>query len=368
MTITGSLRDTIESAVDSVIQPETPPETPAPAPAEVAPVETPAAPTAAERARDEKGRFAEEKQAKGPVNAKPPAAPVAQAPAPQTPQLPAAPKIQRPSTWKKDHWEAYDKLATENPALAQYILQRESEFAKGVSTYKQEWESAKPLLDAMAPFMPLLEQHKIAPGQWISRLGEAHRQLAMGSPEQKLSMFAKLAQDYGVPIEQMFVRGQDGQIYRNPSLQATQVAPQAQGIRQEDVQQLIKQSLAEQQSQSAIEAFAADKEKHPHFDEVRDTMAGLLQAGLAEGLDDAYEAALRHPRHAELYKAMQEQQRQQDEARQAEERRKQAEAARRKAVSPRSATPTGAAGLGEGKKALRDTISAAFDERVAGRV
>jgi hypothetical protein len=136
----------------------------------------------------------------------------------------------------------------------------------------------------------------------------------------------------------------------------------------QDVRRTVQELLAEERAQQTIASMLADKEKFPHAEEVRETMAGLLQAGLASGLEDAYEAALRHPRHAQLFEAQQEQQRQTAERERAEKARREAEAARRRAVSPRTATPTSVASGGEGKKSLRDTISSAFDERVSGRV
>lgn len=345
-----SLRDQLEKIVESKeleikesssddVSRETPPvdiKAEAP-PQDIAPQET--AEAKAERLRDEAGRFVAKTDA------------VTQ---PVTPQ--EKPRPQRPNTWKKEHWESYDKLAAENPQLAEYILQRESEFTKGVSTYKQEWDRAKPLLEAMAEFQPLLQQHNIEPTQWIRNLGHAHRMLATGTPEQRLQMFHRLAQDYQVPLQALV--GAQGQ-YTPPPQPA---------IDPNEIDRRIEARLREQATQAEINAFASNKEKYPHFEEVRDTMAGLLQSGLAEGLGDAYEAALRHPRHATIFTSLQEQQRQSEDARAAEERRKQAELARRKAVSPRSTTPTASSASGNAPKGIRASIESAFDSVAAGRI
>lgn len=364
-----SLRDTVENAFDQVVQPET---TPVEVPETVSVIDGPTVAAGDTRARDESGRFVEKKEstAAAPAKATPAKAPpTAQAATPAA-VVPATPKVQRPSTWKKDHWEAFDKLALENPALAQYINQREGEYAKGVSTYKQEWEGAKPLIDAIAPFMPLLQQHNIQPSQWIGNLGRAHQQLAMGTPEQKLGTFIRLAGEYGVPVEQMFVRGQDGQVYFNQQLLQQQAqAPQSRPQQQpQDVGQQVREILQTERANESIASMEANTQKYPHFQEVRETMAGLLQAQLASGLEDAYKAALQHPKHFHLFEAQQKQQRETDERERAEASRRQAESARRKAVSPRTATPTSVASGGEGKKGLRSTIEEAFDSAVAGRV
>jgi hypothetical protein len=376
-----SLRDTIAAAVENA---ETGGVDNAVIPAETVAQDSaatiPAAPTAAERARDDAGRFTEKpKEPAASASAKATTAKAPLPPAQAAPPLaaePAKPRYQRPSTWRKETWGVWDKLNAgqqltpeEIHLMAEEAIKRDSDFASGVSTYKREWDNAKPVLEAMAPFMPLLQQHKIEPGTWIGNLGRAHQMLALGTPEQKASMFVRLAGEYGVPIESLFVQGQDGKLYLNQQLQQQPTQQQQpQGLRPEDVQKLVDERLTAQTTTANIQAFAADKEKHPHFEVVRDTMAALLQAGLADGLEDAYEAALRHPRHAQLYESIQQQNRQAEEARAAEDRRKATEAARRKAVSPRSATPTSVATAGDGKKGLRSTIESAVDSVVGGRV
>ena len=370
-----SLRDQLSANFDKVTNASIPGEglepgvsAEIPPPAAEVPAKADAAPVK-DQPRDDKGRFAEAEKARAKAAAEAAKAPPAPAAAPAKPLEGAKPRPVRPSTWKKDHWEAFDKLAVENPALAEYINQREGEYAHGVSTYKQEWDRAKPLLDAMAPFMPLLAQHRIEPSQWISRLGNAHQTLALGTPQQNLVAFTRLAEDYQVPLQALFTQGQDGQWFLNPNAAAlAQAQPQAQGIKPEDIDARINAALTQQRSEADISAFAAQKDKYPYFEEVRETMAGLLQAQLADGLEDAYAAAMGHPRHAALAAQADEQARAAQAAKDAEERRKATEAARRKAVSPRTSTPTSVAAAGEGKKDRRSVIEAAFDEHVAGRI
>lgn len=362
-----SLREVVEGSFDKVIEPEAPaePQAPAEAPVEAEPQ--------GERARDpDTGRFLE--KTKEPEVAAKPKEAKAPTPTPQAqgaqslaaaPQV-SAPKVPRPSTWKKDHWEDFDKLAQSNPALAAYINQREGEYAKGVSTYKQEWETAKPLIDAMAPFMPLLQQHKIEPAQWIGNLGKAHQILAMGTPEQKKAAFIKLAGDYQVQLGDLFVQGQDGRIYFNNQFQQT-AAQQQQPTPPVDVRAQVSELLAEERANQEVAAMEANTEKYPHLGEVRMTMAGLLRAGVVQTPDEAYQTALRTPQHFQLYEAQQQQQRQAEEKEKAEAARRAAEAARRKVASPKSGTPTGALPGGD-NKGLRSAIESAFDSKVGGRV
>ncbi len=279
-------------------------------------------------------------------------------------QPPAKPRPQRPSSWKKEYWDQWDKL---DPSLAEYIHQRESEYAKGVSTYKHEWDRAKPLLDAMEQFRPELEQHRIQPHEWISNLGNAHRMLALGTPQQKLQMFSKLAQDYGIPLQvfgdqgvqqQYLAQGQFQQPYQPP------VPPQQQPLTQEQAMKLFQEQFLQVNSEQELQRFAADTAKHPHYEEVRNTMAQLLEANLANDLESAYEAALRLPAHAHLYEAAQQQERQaQEEARRRAEAER-VQKAKAKAVSMPSATPSGP--TDEKPKGLRSNIEAAYEQHAAG--
>ena len=310
-------------------------------------VETPPPETAeqkADRVRDEKGQFA----------AKPPE---------PAPVEPAAPK--RPSSWKKEHWADYDKIVAENPKLAAYLNEREGQFASGVSTYKQEWEQAKPLIDAIAPFQPILQQNGIDPAQWISNLGNAHHQLVMGSPQDKVAMFQRLAAEYRVPV-QLAVQGQDGQ-WQLLGQQAP-MQPQAPAFDPRQVQTLVQQELQAQSTKQTLEAFTREApEKYPHFESVKQTMAGLLQAGLADDLPSAYEAALRHPRHADIFAGLQQQQTAQQEAERRAASQQKVQRARANAVSTGTATPSGVmANVGE--KGLRDEIAANLRAVAGGRV
>lgn len=313
-------------------------ETPVAPANDAAPTET--ATEKADRLRDEAGRFkkADEQPVTPEVSQDAATAPVAPVVEPRKP----------PSSWKKEYWEAYQKL---DPNVAEYINQRESQFASGVSTYRQEAERAKELNDAIAPFAQDLQTHGIQPAQWIRNLGMAHQTLVKGSPEQKLATFQKLAQDYGIPIQAI----QSGQV--DPVM--NYVAPLQQRINELSGQLNNWQQQQQQQEQTAlqkeIEAFAA---AHGQFETVKETMAGLLQSGLAPDLKSAYDKALRL--NDEAWQA---EQHRKAEAEKAAAAAKVAEA-RAKAVSTKSATPAGV--MGSGKKDLRSVLTENVESVLGG--
>lgn len=259
----------------------------------------------------------------------------------------------RPSSWKKDYEDHWSKL---DPTLQDYISQREADYAKGVSTYKQNWDQAAPIYEAIQPFMPVLQQHNVDPKTWISNLGNAHQTLVMGTPEQKLQMFARLANDYGVPLQAL-----QGQQY-DP--QFSMMAQELNQLKNQWTQFRSSQEQQEQQLiQSEIKNFATDK---PHFEAVRETMAGLLQSGVADSLQNAYDKAIRL--HDDIWKQSQQEAQQAEAAKLAEAQQQKVAQAKAKAVSPRSSSPTGVMSNGNGKKGLRETLAEQLDAAMGGRV
>lgn len=335
-----SLRDTLSAAFEAA---ET---------SEVSPVvASPREETSAQeerRDRDEQGRFSAKEQA--------------QMPTPQASILPEEKPLARPTHWKKDYLPMWDKLSTGVPLtpdeakkLAAYSNQRESEFASGVSTYRAEAERAKDLQEAMAPFLPDLQRHNIQPTQWIQSLGQAHQTLAMGSPEQKLQMFAKLAADYGVDLNAFTGAS-------NPM--TAQMMQQIQSLSGQVNTFTNWQKQEEQrQAQEALSMFN-DAEKFPHYEEVRGTMAELLLSGLAKDPKAAYDKAVRL--NDNVWTAEQERQAQAKATQDASLKATAVARAKSNAISVRSSTPS--ATQGSGAKDLRSQLTEAFGAIAEGRL
>lgn len=308
------------------------------------------------RARNEKGQLLpgapDKPKAAEPQAPKPDAALAPGATAQPAPAVPAPAAIPRPNSWKKDFHEAFDKLAVENPALAAYINQREIEQSRGIAKHAEEVARVKPLLDVVTPYLPDMQRHGIDPTAMVGNLLNAHRTLALGDPQTKVGLFQKLLGDYGIQA-QLAVQGADGQW----QLLAAQPyhPPQQQQPQQPDVRKTVQEILQEERMTQQLHEFSGNTEKYPHYEEVRDTMAGLLQAGLADDLESAYEAALLHPRHRDILTAQNTAQAAADEAARRAAEQTRVTQARAKTVSPASATPGGPASATG--KSLRDSIA-----------
>ena len=356
-----TLRDTLSNAFDSVEEAAHTSQIGASTP-EPSKIETPEA--TAQRARDEAGRFAKVEAAKvaAPQAQKPDATLSSGDPAQPAPAV-AAPVIPRPASWKKDYDAHWTALA---PELKSYIQQREKEYQSGVSTYKSEAENAKALQEAIAPFLPNLQRHNLEPTQWIRNLGAAHERLALGSQAEKTQTFASLMQQYGVDPNHL-VQVLSGQ---QPQYTPQQMQPQYQPAQQApDIEKLIEAKLAQKEVNNEYQRFLSEApEKYPHFEAVKDTMAGLLQAELAQDYQSAYEAAVRMPKHSEIWDAMQLQQREQSEAAEKAKAQAAVTSARARTVSVRSTTPSGSATTVNGAKSLRDMLSESYDSTMSNRV
>jgi tetratricopeptide (TPR) repeat protein len=304
------------------------------------------------RVRDEHGRFTKVADT-----------PVATAPAPEA--QPVVPVQEQPTkaeltTWRKEFKPLQEKLAIGQPLtpeeakkLAEYNVQREREYSTGISTYKSEAQQAKQFTDALQEFMPILQQHSIEPAQWIQNLGRAHQTLAMGSPEQKIQMFQRLAQDYGIPL---------GAVQQ---AQAGQLDPTVMALMQE-IQHLKAgftdvKSWREQQEQEVVNqqlAKFSDASKYPHFEQVRGVMAQLLESGMATDPDKAYEKAIRLDES--IWDAEQQRQAAAQQAQSVTNKAAAAAKARQAGGQVRTGSPAGSS-TGADPRNLRGTIEAAFD-------
>ena len=273
--------------------------------------------------------------------------------------------VTRPSTWKKEYVQIWDKMEKgeqiskeDFTKFAEYANQRESEYKKGVSTYKAEADRAKSYEEAIAPYAQELQKRGIKPDQYISNLARADQILTHAPMEQKVQIFQRLAQEYGVQLNG------DGQMQQfDPYTQ--QLMNQLNQVNQEVSS--IKGRFAQEENQrlmSEIERVRSDVEKYPHFDVVREEMAQLLELGKAPDLETAYKKAVRM--NDDVWAL--EQDRLLKDAKQTAIKAQQVAKAKAAAVSPKSVTPSGRVAEPGDKKDRRSLISEQLGEAMSRRV
>ena len=283
----------------------------------------------------------------------------------QPEEQPEVSDIPKPTTWKKDLLPLWDKIAKgetltkeESKKHLEYLNQRENEFKKGVSVYKAEAERAKALEEAINPFVPELQAQGIHPAAWINNLGRAHMILTKAPHEQKVQMFHRLAQDYGVNLNQINEPQQPVDAYTQQLMQ------QLYQVNQE-VSTIKGRFEQEEQARlnNEIERVRSDRERFPHFDMVREEMAQLLELGKAQDLETAYAKAVRM--NDEAWKI--EQDRLLSNATKQASKAQQVARAKATAVSPKSVTPNGTQAKVEAKD-RRSLLMAQMTEAESGRL
>lgn len=272
--------------------------------------------------------------------------------------------ITRPSTWKKEYVQIWDKMEKGEQIskedfvkFAEYANQREAEYKKGVSTYKQEADYAKSMIDAITPYMPALQQKNIQPAHYIASLAKADQILTNAPYEQKVQLFHQLAHAYGIQLNS------EGQAQQIDPLNR-QLMSQLQMMNQEVT--TIKSRFQQEEEarlQSEIERVRSNVDQFPHFDLVREDMARLLERGDAQTLESAYAKAVRL--NDEVWSK--EQERLLNLASKQASKAQQVAKAKAAAVSPRSVTPNGQVASGD-KKDRRSLIAEQLGSALSGRV
>lgn len=232
-----------------------------------------------------------------------------------------------PASWKKDYHEVWQ---TADPKLKEYAWQREEEMKRGVEPLLSKAQFADQIQQAIEPYQNNLRTLGIEPPQAIKALMDADNVLRHGTPQQKAQMFASLSQQYGVNLQEI------GNLQQQPvDPTVSMLQNELYSVKNEVMTWKQQQEAAQNQALlSEIDSFA---QKAEFFEDARPTMIQLLNSGMAQNLEDAYNKALRLDES--LSSKVQQSQQAQAEAAKREAANKAAKAARAAAVSVRSSTP-----------------------------
>lgn len=263
-----------------------------------------------------------------------------------------------PSTEPPHSWSAEAKAlwAQVPPAAQAIIAKRETEAHQAITRAGEQIKAFEPIRNVVEQFSETFQRNGLPPHEGIARMLAVNNWLDKDAG----AAIREIAKAYGVDL-----KGLNGE-------QAAAAAEGTQGEQEPAYVSTLKRELAEtkevlnrvtshlteqqrsqlQSEQSALARQIADFAKDkPHFETVRTHMAGLMQTGAAQTLDDAYDMAVHA--HPDIRKRIQEDQRKADEEKRAEEARKKAtEAKKSAAVNVRSS-----AGAGTTPRTIDDTLS-----------
>jgi hypothetical protein len=291
--------------------------------------------------RDDKGRFASR---------------ATQVEPPATQSEPAEEPVwsKPPASWKKDY---HDVWMTADPKMREYAWQREEQMRKGVEPLLSKAQFADAMNQALEPYLPTIQGLGLKPEQAVAALAQADYTLRTAPPDQRYQYLVNLAAQYGINLNATGQAGQQPQTTVDPLV--WQLQNELNNVRGEVMGWKQQQEMAENQTLlSEINSFA---DKAEHFEEARPTMIQLLQSGVAETLEDAYDKAIRL--NEDLFNRVQSARQAEVAAKQAQEKNRAAKAARAAAVSVRGSTPgTNTAPKAHSRRAL---LEEAFDESSA---
>jgi len=238
-----------------------------------------------ERERDEAGRFtAAEKAAQKVEASQAVAQKVGKETATAVPATATA-ELPMPNSWKPELKADWDKLPE---SVRKYAIERENEVHKGFTKFDEERNFGKSIKDIVTPYMAVIQAEGGTAQQAIQSLLNTAYTLRTAQPAQKVQLFRQLAMQYQVPLAEIFNEANN----RPVDPQITQLQQQLQQLQQANAdRERQSKDLETQQALGQVEQFAAS-EGHEHFPAVRQRMGYLIQNGLAQDLEDAYNQAI----------------------------------------------------------------------------
>ena len=290
-------------------------------------------------------------------------------PRPAPTQEAGASPEEKPDEEPPHHWSAEDQdMFRSLGSKAKAFLLNRSKAMEAAHT--QRSQEIAPLRNAVESWTPYLQQVQADPAATFNQLMQHEYVLRTGTNEQKLNLLYKLAQDYGVQLQQEQPKAPSAK--EDPFGIQTQIQRAVTPIQQQ-LQQLGGGVQAQQQAQQQAQAQAdlqfvrnfmdekgADgKLLHPHFREAAQEIEALAQArrlaGQTPDLAQIYEQACwSNPSvRAKLQSA--------------ERAKAKAEQARKRRAERATGGLSGGAGGGgrEQPGSLRDSLEAAYDASVA---
>lgn len=273
---------------------------------------------------------------------------------PTNPVAAPAPSSPAPQSWSAEAKAAWASL----PATAQNeIRRRETELNKILQTSASSRKAEAEFNETFAPYDDLIKAHGATRMSVIQPMLASRYLLETGTPAQKAEFAVNMIRDFNIPIELLdnaltqLINGNGGQMpYR---------APQAPVQKGPDVSKLVEEALGnhplikayqDRQTQAA-EAAIDSVRNHPQFEEVKLTVADVLEqahnAGRTLTLEQAFDIGLRMHGHATGYASPTAQQLRDQQGR---------FAASKRAASSVSGAPVATSGYKPGSGSVRDEL------------
>jgi hypothetical protein len=200
------------------------------------------------------------------------------------PSPPAPSPRQYPKAWKPDYTELWNSLPETHAAIKDEALRREDDFHRGIEGYKSNAALGERFNKLLEPYAAILTQYNVNPDQLVGNLLQAQMSLALGKPEDRISLMRRLLSDYKIDPRTLV----EGAPEPDAALGALHE-------RLGSIESALTQQQAEALSNrraaiaSEVEAFA---KAHEHFAALQDEISVILQGNPKATLQDAYDQAV----------------------------------------------------------------------------
>lgn len=201
-----------------------------------------------------------------------------------TPQPKSAPK-----SWKKELHDAFGKL---DPAVQDYILERETQVEQGFLSNKEHVEFGRKVRDVVTPYEAMLTSQGVDTPTALRYLLNAHYNLSHVDEGQRLQTFLQVAKSYRIdPAKAIAALQSSGQTPADEPPAVRELRERTARMEQAlQSERAAKYNQIKAEAAQEIAAFAADP-KHPYFKEVEHQIALLMQDPSIT-LEQAYEQAV----------------------------------------------------------------------------
>ena len=189
-----------------------------------------------------------------------------------------------PSSWTPAAREKWNDI---DPDIRQEIIRREEASMNGVRQIQERFQPMQQFVESMRPVAQEAQAAGMQPDQYIYNLASSERVLRTADLPTKFNELMRIADQYGLPLRDIINKSVGEEVIKAPKQAAqTQLPPE---VAQElQYMRQWRENNEREQSTTMVETFGKDKD---FFNDVRHQMADLVERGLANSLDDAYDKA-----------------------------------------------------------------------------
>ena len=232
-----------------------------------------------------------------PAPAKAPAAAPGAAPAPDGGPEHPFPVDKPPQSWRSPARAKWDKV---DPEIQQEVMKRERETTRVLGEAAQARHLANQFNQTVQPYQARINSLGVTPVAAVGELLKADYILSTAPKAQRAQAMAKLINDYGVDIVELdnALAGKapaDPVDDRVERLLAQRLAPLQQFLTAQQQREQEQERNSMGQITQTVETMAVDP-KYPHFEDVRQDMADVIdlaaKRGLYLSLEQAYNRAV----------------------------------------------------------------------------